>query len=103
MVDCVIILLIFGNIGNWLEVIIYFLFFGILWLVNVYFINLDKWNSFFDEDKVKLEVEFVVFEDVFWVFVKENNGWVIVCNIGGEVCENYIFFSMELVVLIVED
>lgn len=103
VVDCAITSPTSGNTGNWPEVTTHFLPLGISWSVNAHFINLDKWNSFSDEDKAKLEAEFAAFEDAFWALAKENNGWAIACNTGGEACENYTPFSMELVAPTAED
>ena len=86
-----------GNTGNWPEVTTHFLPLGISWSVNAHFINLDKWNSFSDEEKAKLEAEFAGFEDAFWALAKQNNGWAISCNTGGDGCENYTPFTMKLV------
>ncbi len=97
VVDCAITSPTSGNTGNWPEVTTHFLPLGISWSVNAHFINLDKWNSFSDEEKAKLETEFAAFEDAFWDLAKQNNGWAIACNTGGEGCENYTPFEMKLV------
>ncbi|MEO9651379.1 MAG: TRAP transporter substrate-binding protein [Roseobacter sp.] len=97
VVDCAITSPTSGNTGNWPEVTTHFLPLGISWSVNAHFINLDKWNSFSDAEKAALEVEFAGFEDAFWALAKENNGWAIACNTGGEGCENYTSFDMKLV------
>ncbi|MEO0402444.1 MAG: TRAP transporter substrate-binding protein [Pseudomonadota bacterium] len=97
VVDCAITSPTSGNTGNWPEVTTHFLPLGISWSVNAHFINLDTWNSFSDEEKAKLEAEFAGFEDAFWALAKENNGWAIACNTGGEGCENYTSFDMKLV------
>jgi TRAP-type C4-dicarboxylate transport system substrate-binding protein len=97
VVDCAITSPTSGNTGNWPEVTTHFLPLGISWSVNAHFINLDKWNSFSDEEKAKLETEFAAFEDAFWDLAKQNNGWAIACNTGGEGCENYTPFTMKLV------
>ena len=97
VVDCAITSPTSGNTGNWPEVTTHFLPLGISWSVNAHFINLDKWNSFSDEEKAALETEFAGFEDAFWALAKENNGWAIACNTGGEGCENYTAFDMTLV------
>ena len=34
--------------------------------MNAHFINLDKWNSFSDAEKAKLEKEFTDFQNAFW-------------------------------------
>lgn len=97
VVDCAITSPTSGNTGNWPEVTTHFLPLGISWSVNAHFVNLDKWNSFSDEEKAKLETEFAAFEDAFWALARENNGWAIACNTGGEGCENYTPFTMKLV------
>lgn len=97
VVDCSITSPTSGNTGNWPEVTTHFLPLGISWSVNAHFINLDKWNSFSDEEKAALEAEFAGFEDSFWALARENNGWAIACNTGGEGCENYTPFNMTLV------
>lgn len=97
VVDCAITSPTSGNTGNWPEVTTHFLPLGISWSVNAHFINLDKWNSFSDEEKAKLEAEFAGFEDAFWDLAKQNNGWAISCNTGGDGCENYTPFTMKLV------
>ncbi|MEM9249811.1 MAG: TRAP transporter substrate-binding protein [Pseudomonadota bacterium] len=97
VVDCAITSPTSGNTGNWPEVTTHFLPLGISWSVNAHFINLDKWNSFSDADKAKLEAEFAAFESAFWDLARENNGWAIACNTGGEGCENYTAFDMTLV------
>lgn len=97
VVDCAITSPTSGNTGNWPEVTTHFLPLGISWSVNAHFINLDKWNSFSDEEKAKLEAEFDAFEEAFWDLAKQNNGWAIACNTGTEGCENYNEFSMTLV------
>ena len=97
LVDCAITSPTSGNTGNWPEVTTHFLPLGISWSVNAHFINLDKWNSFSDAEKAKLEAEFASFQDAFWALAKENNGWAIACNTGGDGCENYTSFGMTLV------
>lgn len=97
VVDCAITSPTSGNTGNWPEVTTHFLPLGISWSVNAHFINLDKWNSFSDAEKAALEAEFAMFEDAFWDLARENNGWAIACNTGGEGCENYTPFNMTLV------
>ena len=97
VVDCAITSPTSGNTGNWPEVTTHFLPLGISWSVNAHFINLDKWNSFSDAEKASLETEFSGFEDAFWALARENNGWAIACNTGGEGCENYTAFDMTLV------
>ena len=97
VVDCAITSPTSGNTGNWPEVTTHFMPLGISWSVNGHFINLDKWNSFSDEEKAKLEVEFAAFEQAFWDLAAKNNGWAIACNTGGDGCENYTEFSMKLV------
>lgn len=97
VVDCAITSPTSGNTGNWPEVTTHFVDLGISWSVNAHFINLDKWNSFSDEEKAKLESEFAAFEDAFWELARENNGWATACNTGGESCENYTAFDMTLV------
>ncbi len=103
VVDCAITSPTSGNTGNWPEVTTHFLPLGISWSVNAHFINLDKWNSFSDEEKAALEAEFTAFEDAFWSLARENNGWAIACNTGGEGCENYTPFEMTLVEPSAED
>ncbi len=97
VVDCAITSPTSGNTGNWPEVTTHFLPLGISWSVNAHFINLDKWNSFSTEEQAKLEAEFAGFEEAFWALAKQNNGWAISCNTGGDGCENYTPFSMTLV------
>ncbi|MFK7945880.1 MAG: TRAP transporter substrate-binding protein [Paracoccaceae bacterium] len=97
VVDCAITSPTSGNTGNWPEVTTHFLPLGISWSVNGHFMNMDKWNSFSDAEKAKLEAEFAGFEQSFWDLAMENNGWAIACNTGGEGCENYTKFSMTLV------
>lgn len=97
VVDCAITSPTSGNTGNWPEVTTHFLPLGISWSVNAHFINLDKWNSFSAEEQAKLEAEFAGFEEAFWALAKQNNGWAISCNTGGDGCENYTPFSMTLV------
>ena len=97
VVDCAITSPTSGNTGNWPEVTTHFLPLGISWSVNAHFINLDKWNSFSAEEQAKLEAEFAAFEDAFWALAKQNNGWAISCNTGGDGCENYTPFTMKLV------
>ena len=103
VVDCAITSPTSGNTGNWPEVTTHFLPLGISWSVNAHFINLDKWNSFSDEEKAKLETEFASFEQAFWDLARENNGWATACNTGGEGCENYTAFDMVLVEPSAED
>jgi TRAP-type C4-dicarboxylate transport system substrate-binding protein len=103
VVDCAITSPTSGNTGNWPEVTTHFLPLGISWSVNGHFMNLDKWNSFSDEEKVLLEAEFAGFEQSFWDLAAENNGWAIACNTGGEGCENYTEFDMTLVEPSAED
>ncbi|WP_439119174.1 TRAP transporter substrate-binding protein [Marivita sp.] len=103
VVDCAITSPTSGNTGNWPEVTTHFLPLGISWSVNAHFINLDKWNSFSDEEKAKLETEFASFEQAFWDLARENNGWATACNTGGEGCENYTPFNMFLVEPSAED
>lgn len=103
VVDCAITSPTSGNTGNWPEVTTHFLPLGISWSVNAHFINLDKWNSFSDEEKAKLETEFAAFEQGFWDLARENNGWATACNTGGEGCENYTPFDMVLVEPSAED
>ena len=103
VVDCAITSPTSGNTGNWPEVTTHFVNLGISWSVNAHFINLDKWNSFSDEEKAKLETEFAAFEDAFWDLARENNGWATACNTGGEGCENYTTFDMTLVTPSAED
>ena len=103
VVDCAITSPTSGNTGNWPEVTTHFLPLGISWSVNAHFINLDKWNSFSDEEKAKLETEFASFEQAFWDLARENNGWATACNTGGEGCENYTPFNMVLVEPSAED
>ncbi len=97
VVDCAITSPTSGNTGNWPEVTTHFLPLGISWSVNAHFINLDKWNSFSDAEKATLEAEFAAFEDAFWALARENNGWAIACNTGGDGCQNYTPFEMTLV------
>ncbi|MEM1362495.1 MAG: TRAP transporter substrate-binding protein [Pseudomonadota bacterium] len=97
VVDCAITSPTSGNTGNWPEVTTHFLPLGISWSVNAHFINLDTWNSFSDEEKAALETAFAEFEAAFWTLARENNGWAIACNTGGEGCENYTAFDMVLV------
>lgn len=97
LVDCAITSPTSGNTGNWPEVTTHFLPLGISWSVNAHFINLDKWNSFSDAEKAKLEKEFTDFQNAFWALAKQNNGWAIACNTGGNGCENYTKFDMTLV------
>jgi TRAP-type C4-dicarboxylate transport system substrate-binding protein len=97
VVDCAITSPTSGNTGNWPEVTTHFLPLGISWSVNGHFMNLDKWDSFSDEEKAKLEAEFASFEQGFWDLAAKNNGWAIACNTGGEGCENYTKFDMKLV------
>lgn len=97
VVDCAITSPTSGNTGNWPEVTTHFLTLGISWSVNAHFINLDTWNAFSNEEKVALEAEFAAFEDAFWALARQNNGWAIACNTGGEGCENYTPFDMTLV------
>ncbi|MEE4119036.1 MAG: TRAP transporter substrate-binding protein [Paracoccaceae bacterium] len=97
VVDCAITSPTSGNTGNWPEVTTHFLPLGISWSVNAHFINLDTWNAFSDEEKATLEAEFAAFEDAFWELARQNNGWAIACNTGGEGCENYTPFDMVLV------
>ena len=47
--------------------------------------------------RAALEAEFAAFEDAFWELARQNNGWAIACNTGGEGCENYTPFEMVLV------
>ena len=103
VVDCAITSPTSGNTGNWPEVTTHFVNLGISWSVNAHFINLDKWNSFSDEERAKLETEFAAFEDAFWDLARENNGWATACNTGGEGCENYTTFDMTLVTPSAED
>ncbi|MFK7868765.1 MAG: TRAP transporter substrate-binding protein [Roseobacter sp.] len=97
VVDCAITSPTSGNTGNWPEVTTHFLPLGISWSVNAHFINLDTWNSFSDAQKATLEAEFATFESAFWDLARENNGWAIACNTGGDGCENYTAFDMTLV------
>lgn len=97
VVDCAITSPTSGNTGNWPEVTTHFLPLGISWSVNAHFINLDTWNAFSDEERAALEAEFAAFEDAFWELARQNNGWAIACNTGGEGCENYTPFDMVLV------
>ena len=97
VVDCAITSPTSGNTGNWPEVTTHFLPLGISWSVNGHFMNMDKWNSFSDEEKAKLEAEFASFEQGFWDLAAKNNGWAIACNTGGAGCENYTKFEMTLV------
>lgn len=97
VVDCAITSPTSGNTGNWPEVTTHFLPLGISWSVNGHFMNLDKWNSFSEEEKTILEKSFSAFEQGFWDLAAENNGWAIACNTGGEGCQNYTEFSMTLV------
>ena len=97
VVDCAITSPTSGNTGNWPEVTTHFLPLGISWSVNAHFINLDTWNGFSDEERAALEAEFAEFEDAFWDLARQNNGWAIACNTGGEGCENYTPFDMVLV------
>jgi len=97
VVDCAITSPTSGNTGNWPEVTTHFLPLGISWSVNSHFMNLDKWNSFSEEQQVVLEKSFSAFEQGFWDLAAENNGWAIACNTGGEGCENYTKFDMTLV------
>lgn len=97
VVDCAITSPTSGNTGNWPEVTTHFLPLGISWSVNAHFINLDTWNAFSDADKAKLETEFAAFEDAFWDLARENNGWAMACNTGGEACQNYTPFDMVMV------
>ena len=103
VVDCAITSPTSGNTGNWPEVTTHFLPLGISWSVNAHFINLDTWNGFTDAERATLESEFAAFEDGFWTLAKENNGWAIACNTGGEGCENYTPFDMVLVEPSAED
>ncbi|MCV3273457.1 TRAP transporter substrate-binding protein [Roseobacter sinensis] len=103
VVDCAITSPTSGNTGNWPEVTTHFLPLGISWSVNAHFINLDTWNSFSDDQKATLEAEFAAFEDAFWDLARENNGWAIACNTGGEDCQNYTPFDMTLVEASAED
>lgn len=97
VVDCAITSPTSGNTGNWPEVTTHFLTLGISWSVNGHFMNLDKWNSFNEEEQATLGEAFSAFELEFWDLASENNGWAIACNTGGEGCENYTEFDMTLV------
>ncbi|MFK7995048.1 MAG: TRAP transporter substrate-binding protein [Granulosicoccus sp.] len=97
VVDCAITSPTSGNTGNWPEVTTHFLPLGISWSVNAHFMNLDKWNSFSEEEQSVLEDAFSKFEQGFWDLAAENNGWAIACNTGGDGCKNYSEFDMTLV------
>lgn len=103
VVDCAITSPTSGNTGNWPEVTTHFLPLGISWSVNGHFMNLDKWNSFTADEQTILEKSFASFEQSFWDLATENNGWAIACNTGGEGCQNYTEFKMELVEPSAED
>lgn len=103
VVDCAITSPTSGNTGNWPEVTTHFLTLGISWSVNGHFMNLDKWNSFSEEQKATMEESFAGFEQQFWDLATENNGWATACNTGGEGCKNYTSFSMTLVEPSAED
>ena len=95
--DCAITSPTSGNTGKWPEVTTHFFPLGISWSVNGHFMNLDTWNAFSDEEKAKLTTAFDSFERQFWELARENNGWAVACNTGGEGCENYTAYDMTLV------
>ena len=95
--DCAITSPTSGNTGKWPEVTTHFLPLGISWSVNGHFMNLDKWNALSADEKTKMTTAFKEFEEGFWTLAKQNNGWAIACNTGGEGCKNYQKFNMKLV------
>ena len=95
--DCAITSPTSGNTGKWPEVTTHFLPLGISWSINGHFMNLDKWNSLSADEQKKMEAAFKDLEQGFWDLARQNNGWAIACNTGGEGCKNYNKFSMKLV------
>lgn len=92
-----------GNTGKWPEVTTHFLPLSVSGSVQGHFMNLDKWNSFSEEEQAALTAAFDALQAEMWALARTANGDAIACNVGDESCTDHTKFDMQMVTLTDED
>ena len=95
--DCAITAPTAGNSAKWPEVTSHFVPLAVTGSVQGHFINLDKWESFSQEEQEALMAEFQRMEDAMWDLATKTNQDAIDCNVGRDSCSNHTKYDMELV------